>query len=81
MDRRGFLKSLGMMIGGIALGEAIPLNRVWSFPKQIVIAKPETIRPLFDEISAITIDSFQRTMYFDRLFAPSPLLQRMREAG
>lgn len=39
MDRRGFLKLFG---GAAAAGVAaplIPFNRVWSFPKNIVIAK------------------------------------------
>lgn len=40
-DRRGFLKFLGLGVAGIALEEAIPFNRVWSFPKQIVVA-PES---------------------------------------
>lgn len=34
MNRRGFLA----MLGGVALSEAIPLGRVWSFPSKIVIA-------------------------------------------
>ena len=37
MDRRGFLGLLGMGVAGIALEQAIPFNRVWSFPKKIVI--------------------------------------------
>lgn len=40
MNRRGFLKALGVGVAGIALKEAIPFNRVWSFPKNIVIADP-----------------------------------------
>lgn len=42
MDRRGFLALLGSAVAGIALEQAIPLGRVWSFPKKIVIAKTET---------------------------------------
>jgi len=38
MNRRGFLSLLGMGVAGIALEQAIPLGRVWSFPKEIVIA-------------------------------------------
>lgn len=41
MNRRGFLKGLGAMVAGIALDQAIPLGRVWSFPKVI---KPLNIR-------------------------------------
>lgn len=37
MNRRGFLKGIGAVIGGIAIDQAIPFNRVWSFPKEIVI--------------------------------------------
>jgi hypothetical protein len=37
MNRRGFLRSIGLGIGGIALEQAIPLGRVWSFPKKIVL--------------------------------------------
>jgi len=41
MERRGFLKALGMLAGGIALEQAIPFGRVWSFPSKIVI--PESL--------------------------------------
>lgn len=37
MNRRGFLGMLGAAVAGIALKEAIPLGRVWSFPSKIVI--------------------------------------------
>jgi hypothetical protein len=39
MNRRGFLQGLGAMVSGIALEKAIPLGRVWSFPKEIKIRK------------------------------------------
>ncbi len=39
MDRRGFLKLFSAGVAGIALEQAIPLGRVWSFPKEIVIAE------------------------------------------
>jgi len=44
MDRRGFLKFLSAGVAGIALERAIPLGRVWSFPKKIVIA-PHRVMP------------------------------------
>ena len=44
MNRRGFFKALGAVVGGIALEQAIPFNRVWSFPKNIVIAQPKVIQ-------------------------------------
>lgn len=37
MNRRRFLSLAGLSLGGIALTQAIPLGRVWSFPKKIVI--------------------------------------------
>lgn len=40
MNRRGFLASLGMLVGGLALEEAIPFNRVWSFPSKVVVTAP-----------------------------------------
>jgi len=39
MNRRSFLSGLAALVGGIALEEAIPFGRVWSFPKNIVIPK------------------------------------------
>src|SRR5580693_940750 len=40
MDRRKFLSLLGMGVAAAAAEQVIPLGRVWSFPKNIVIAKP-----------------------------------------
>lgn len=37
MNRRGFFKALGAVVGGIAVEQAIPLGRVWSFPSKIVV--------------------------------------------
>lgn len=48
MDRRGFLRSIGLGIGGIALEQAIPLGRVWSFPKKIVV--PVRLDSRIDEL-------------------------------
>jgi hypothetical protein len=39
MDRRRFLSLFGVGVAGLALDQAIPLGRVWSFPKEIVIAE------------------------------------------
>lgn len=38
MNRRNFLSLLGASMAGIALDQAIPFNRVWSFPKEIVLS-------------------------------------------
>ena len=43
MNRRGFIKSLGFLVGGITLNEAIPFGRVWSFPSNIVPANHATL--------------------------------------
>jgi hypothetical protein len=37
MNRRSFLQGLSALVGGVAIEQAIPFNRVWSFPKNIVI--------------------------------------------
>lgn len=37
MNRRNFLSLFGAGVAGIAFEQAIPLGRVWSFPKEIVI--------------------------------------------
>lgn len=50
MDRRGFLKMLGIAAGGVALDAAIPLGRVWSFPKNIVIAAPRAVGNQFVDV-------------------------------
>lgn len=39
MNRRGFLSLLGMTTGGVLIDQAIPFNRVWSFPKNITIVR------------------------------------------
>ena len=35
MNRRGFLSGLGALVGGVLLDKAVPLGRVWSFPKEV----------------------------------------------
>jgi hypothetical protein len=37
MNRRRFLSLFTAGVAGIALDQAIPLGRVWSFPKKIVV--------------------------------------------
>jgi hypothetical protein len=36
IDRRRFLGFLGAGVAGVALEQAIPFGRVWSFPKEIL---------------------------------------------
>lgn len=37
MNRRSFLALLGAVLGGVALEQAIPLGRVWSFPSKLAL--------------------------------------------
>lgn len=39
MNRRNFFTSLTAGVAGLALNEAIPFGRVWSFPSNLVIAR------------------------------------------
>lgn len=39
MNRRNFFSLFSAGVAGIALEQAIPLGRVWSFPKKIKIPK------------------------------------------
>ncbi len=59
MDRRGFLKFFSAGVAGLALEQAIPLGRVWSLPKKIVIAGPgELGRAVgFDFIDEVNVGS------------------------
>jgi hypothetical protein len=41
MNRRSFFRFLGAGAATLALSEAIPFGRVWSFPSKIVV--PETV--------------------------------------
>ena len=38
----------GASVAGVALGEASPLNRVWSFPSKIVVPKRELVGSLIE---------------------------------
>jgi hypothetical protein len=40
MNRRNFLGLFSAGVAGLALEQAIPLGRVWSFPSKIVIPRP-----------------------------------------
>lgn len=35
MDRRNFLKGIGALVAGVALDQAVPLGRVYSFPSEL----------------------------------------------
>lgn len=51
MNRRNFLSGLGALVGGLALEQAVPLGRVWSFPTDLVGA----VRRKIDEGPSIGI--------------------------
>lgn len=71
MDRRGFLKLAGCLLGGVVLEQAIPLGRVWSFPNNIVI-QPATDISWLQEMSNITLeavrDEIPKLFETDKLF-------------
>jgi|FreactTroBogLake_1042271.scaffolds.fasta_scaffold51506_2 hypothetical protein len=73
MQRRQFLKFFSAGIAGLALDQAIPFGRVWSFPKEIVIFKGLDLAHKFDfsanqlrafEMLNRTIDKWQRAPRF-----------------
>jgi hypothetical protein len=55
MDRRGLLKMLGLIVGGIAVEQAIPFGRVWSFPKDIKCLNVDRRIQLRDGVNQIRI--------------------------
>lgn len=59
MNRRSFLSLFSAGVAGIALEQAIPLGRVWSFPKKIVIANPGVLGRAygFDWSDEVTVGS------------------------
>jgi hypothetical protein len=79
MNRRSFLSLFGSGIAGIALEHAIPLGRVWSFPKEIVIPKStfdfsenytcamQALNRVVDEWNAK-----QETIVIREIFSPHP---------
>ena len=61
------------MLGAAAAelaGKVIPLGRVWSFPKEIVIAKPGTCRTYLVATDAIYRDKMVEALtdYYDKQF-------------
>jgi hypothetical protein len=87
MNRREFFKRAGLAIGGIALEEAIPFGRVWSFPSTIVIAKQTAfLDPLFISREALRIlhDNLKLTTFmnekYESAISRSPLRIAVRPA-
>jgi len=54
MNRRNFLSLLTAGVAGIALDQAIPLGRVWSFPKKIVVPTSLYWQPYLESLGAYT---------------------------
>lgn len=84
LDRRNFLRGLGALVGGVALEQAIPFNRVWSFPSKVVI-KPhvplDAPAAIFDKISLATLQATQKyiiPMLADNVFRNSPVFGTTR---
>lgn len=74
-DRRGFLRLLGGAAMAVAMEEAIPFGRVWSFPSRIVIAN----RLSMDELNAVTI-KYIEPILADNFFTPDMWFLRAMEA-
>jgi len=69
MNRRSFLTGIGALVGGIALEQAIPFNRVWSFPREIVVVRPRVEIVEIDEyadfikVSDLVLDACVNALY------------------
>jgi hypothetical protein len=75
MNRRQFLGLFGLAVGGVALEAAIPHNRVWSFPKTIVIAD----KPLdWDAINALTMEVVMPQIADNYYYKASPIFSAMK---
>lgn len=66
MNRRSFLGLLGMTIGGVALEQAIPNGRVWSFPSEIKIVPINSLLTV-EEITAECLQISRRYIKFYNL--------------
>jgi hypothetical protein len=67
MDRRKFLQLVGLGAGGIVLEQAIPFNRVWSFPKNIVVPNHKLDGVLGKSFSFETYLEVGDVVTFDKL--------------
>jgi|ERR1051326_6792424 hypothetical protein len=80
MNRRNFLALFGAAVAGIALDQAIPFNRVWSFPQNIVVPDSTLaiapLSPFFAIGDIVSIGNFPDLR--DRLFKVSALLENGR---
>ena len=84
MQRRGFLRLLGGLATTVAIDQVIPLNRVWSFPKEIKLLSEDEIRDIYinpaaiqlaaqiDWINCETLLALERNLKITNHFRPRP---------
>lgn len=46
MERRSFLSLLGLGVASVALDQAIPLGRVWSFPSKLFVPREPLVNSI-----------------------------------
>jgi hypothetical protein len=66
MNRRNFLSLFSAGVAGLALEQAIPLGRVWSFPKKIVIARPVEVGAFSDGEAFAVLNSANEIWFYDQ---------------
>lgn len=83
MNRRDLFKGLVALVGGCVLEEAIPFGRVWSFPSKVTCVNIfKSSNPLFDQISALTLQELSRDCVMGEFFRPpSPFFLKARQLG
>lgn len=62
------------MVGGVLLEQAIPFNRVWSFPKEIKVVNRDLTQAELDLINRYT-QKYIAPVMGDTVFSPSPILR------
>ena len=78
MNRRNFLSLLSAGVAGIALEQAIPLGRVWSFPKEIVIPKAKPIKIPDEVICGFYREPAELGMNVGDIISIAPYPQKFR---
>ena len=73
MNRRGFLQGLGALVGGVMLEKAIPLGRVWSFPKEVKCVNFANLASAYYDKKAL--DMLQNNFMMIHPFVAYDLLQ------
>lgn len=79
MNRRSFLRSAVAAVGGIALEEAIPFGRVWSFPSKIVIRKENRLLTT-EEVSRQVLSLLQKNLKLDEAVDAQQLTVRIHRS-